>query len=327
MKRPKISVVMATYNHADYVGAAIESVLNQTYQDFEFIIADDCSTDGTVEKIMQYEDRIDEIHLFDYNAGSRGHFLGERVKGEYVAMLNSDDLWEPDKLEKQIKILENNPNAVGCFTWAKMIGRESEDIDASNPFCVANRMKEEWMNYFYFHGNCMAHDSLLMKADVYYKYLDKGTDMFRQIPDFYLWIQIVQEYDVIMLEEQLTQIRIINGAERKNVSAVSRENVLRHFNEEGYIWYKIITNMDNEYFLKAFKEQLINTNAYSDVEIMCEKFFILLRARLEYCKIAAVFFAYDNFTQLQEQLKTAYGFTRKDFYELVANIGPARYIE
>ncbi|MBQ3516400.1 MAG: glycosyltransferase [Lachnospiraceae bacterium] len=327
MKRPKISVVMATYNHVDYVGEAIESVLNQTYRDFEFIIADDFSTDGTVEKIMQYEDKIDEIHLFDYNSGNRGAFLGERVKGEYVAILNSDDVWETDKLEKQIKILEDNPNAAGCFTWAKMIGGKGENVDVQNPFCVVNREKEEWMNYFYFHGNCMAHDSLLMKAEIYYHYRNKGTEMFRQLPDFYLWIQMVQEHEVIMLEEPLTRIRIVDDAGRKNVSAVSRDNVLRHFNEEGYIWYKIITNMDNGYFLKAFKEQLINANAYSDVEILCEKFFILLRARLEYCRIAAIFFGYDNFIQMQDELQAAYGFTRKDFYELVANSGPSLYID
>lgn len=326
MKRPKISVVMATYNHVDYVEEAIESVLNQTYKDFEFIVADDCSTDGTVEKVLQYEDRIDEIHLFDYNSGNRGRFLGERVKGEYVAILNSDDVWEPDKLEKQIKVLEENPEVVGCFTWSKMIGRNGEEVDANNPFCVPNRSKEEWLNYFYFHGNCMAHDSLLMKSEVYYHYRNKGTEMFRQIPDFYLWIQIVQEHEVLMLEEPLTKIRIVNDAGRTNISSASRDNLLRHFSEEGYVWYKIIADMDNGYFLKAFKEHLINVNAQSNVEIMCEKFFVLLQAKVEYCKIAAVFFYYDNIMQMQEELNQTYEFTCKDFYQLVINIGPAKYI-
>lgn len=326
MKRPKISVVMSTYNHADYVEAAIESVLNQTYKDFEFIIADDCSTDGTVEKILQYEDRIDEIHLFDYNAGGRGIFLGERVKGEYVAILNSDDVWELDKLEKQIKVLEKSPEVAGCFTWCKMIGRDGEEIQAENPFCVSNRSKEAWMNYFFFHGNCMAHDSLLMKAEVYYKYRNNFNAMFRQIPDFYLWIQTVQEYEIVMLEQPLTKIRVVNDASRKNVSSVSRDTLLRHFNEESYVWYKVITNMDKNYFFKAFKEQLINVNAQSDVEMLCEKFFVLLCAKVEYCKIAAIFFFYDNSLQMQEELERTYDFTCKDFYQLVVNTGPAKYI-
>lgn len=172
----------------------------------------------------------------------------------------------------------------------------------------------------------MAHDSLLMKSEVYYHYRNKGTEMFRQIPDFYLWIQIVQEHEVFMLEEPLTKIRIVNDFGRTNISSASRDNLLRHFSEEGYVWYKIIASMDNGYFLKAFNGQLINVNAQSDVEIMCEKFFVLLQAKVEYCKIAAVFFYYDNIMQMQEELKQTYDFTCKDFYRLVINIGPAKYI-
>ena len=84
--------------------------------------------------------------------------------------------------------------------------------------------------------------------------------------------------------------------------------------------------MDNQYFLKAFSEQLINANAQTDTQILCEKFFVLLRAKIEYCKIAAFFFFYDNSLQMQEELEAAYGFTCKDFHKLVAEVGPSSYI-
>ena len=246
--------------------------------------------------------------------------------GEYVAIMNSDDVWEPDKLEKQMKALENNPDAIGCFTWCNMIGRDGEALEVPNPFHVSNRNKEEWMNYFYFHGNCMAHPSLLMKAEVYYSYRNCFSGMFRQIPDFYLWIQIVQEYEIIMLEETLTHIRVVNDEFRKNVSSLSSENLIRHFNEESYVWYKVITNMNNEFFLKAFKENLINVNAKTEQEIICEKFFVLLRAKIEYCKIAAFFYYYDNCLLMKEELERTYEFTSKDFYQLVSGAGPAKHL-
>lgn len=327
MKKPKVSVLMGSYNHVNYVEAAIESVLNQTYRDFEFIVADDCSTDGTVEKLLQYEDKIDEIHLFDYNNCGRGRFLGERVKGEYVAIINSDDVWELDKLEKQIKVLEENPDAAGCFTWVEMIGEEGEVIPAKNPFNVHGRTKEEWMNYFYFGSNCMCHSSLLMRADVYYKYRNMFGEMFRQLPDFYLWVQIVQKYEIIVLEEKLTRMRRVDNGKRENVSSNSGENTVRLMNEESYIWYKTISNMENQYFLKAFEKQLINTSASSDIEVLCEKFFILLRPKLECFKIAAFYFFYDNNLLMQEELEKTYGFTCKDFYKLAATVGPGSYMQ
>ena len=325
-KNPKISVLMPTYNHAKYVGAAIESVINQTYKDFEFIICDDASTDGTVEEILKYEKDIDEIHLFDENKGTRGDFLCERANGEYIAIINSDDVWNLDKLEKQMKVLEENPTAVGCFTWCETINAEGDITDAVNVFNVANRRKEEWMNYFYFTGNCFAHSSVLMRREVYCRFREKNLDKFRQLPDYYMWIRLVQEYEVIVLEEKLTQMRVVNEIARKNVSAASKDNLIRHFNEESYIWYKVISNMEDAYFKKAFQEQLIDVNVQNPIEIMCEKFFILLQAKVEYCKIAAFFFFYDHYDEMKETLAEHYGFTNKDMYQLVANVGPGRFI-
>jgi len=108
MIKNKVSVIMPCYNHEDFVEQAIESVLNQSYNKFNFYIADDSSTDKSVEKILQYENQVDEIHLFDKNMGGLVRFLITRVDTEYVALLNSDDFWEKDKLEKQIEYMETH---------------------------------------------------------------------------------------------------------------------------------------------------------------------------------------------------------------------------
>lgn len=323
---PKVSVLLPAYNHVNFIEECVESVLNQTYKNIEFIVGDDASTDGTVEKLMKYQDEIDEIHLFDENSGGISGFLSTRCQGEYIAIINSDDAWYPSKLEKQVKILERNPNVAACFTWCDLVDESGNILDKENHFNVANRSKEEWLNYFYFHGNCMAHASMLIRRETYFKYRESHINMFRQLPDFYMWIRMVQNHEVIMLEEKLTRIRVVNTKERVNVSAATRDNLLRHFNEESYIWYTEISIMEPNYFKQAFKEQLLDKNSSTTEEILCEKLFILLNAKVEYCKIAAFFFFYDHFAEMKEVLETKYGFVDKDMHELVSKIGPGKYI-
>lgn len=106
-----VSIIMPSYNTAKYIGESIESVQSQTYPYWELLIVDDCSTDNTdeiVEKYL-YDKRIRYIKN-EKNSGaavSRNHALRE-AKGKWIAFLDSDDLWYPEKLEKQIKFMEDN---------------------------------------------------------------------------------------------------------------------------------------------------------------------------------------------------------------------------
>lgn len=326
-KMPKVSVLLPTYNHENFIEECVESVLNQTYKNIEFIVADDASTDGTVEKLMQYQDKIDYIHLFDENGmGVMMSVLSADVTGDYVAVINSDDAWEPEKLAKQIEALENNPQAGACFTWCNRVDEQGNILNENNHFNVPGRSKEEWMHYFFFHGNCMAHASVVIRKDVYFKCWSPYINKFRQLPDFYEWIQMIRDYEIIMLEEKLTRIRVVNNQQRKNVSAATRDNLIRHYTEESYIWYKEFSMMKDEYFRKAFGAEMLNKQAATREEILCEKLFLLLRARVEYCKLAAFFFFYEYFDEMKETLSEQYGFTAADMNKIIASNGPGRYM-
>lgn len=118
---PEVSVVIPTYNRAKLVTRAIDSVLNQTFKNFELIIVDDGSTDNTVATIKkEYSDK--RIRLFAQKTnrgGSAGRNIGiEHSKGKYIAFLDSDDEWLPTKLEKQLSVFKSlnleNLGAVGC---------------------------------------------------------------------------------------------------------------------------------------------------------------------------------------------------------------------
>lgn len=106
-----VSVIMPSYNTGKYIAESIESVLNQTYQNWELIIVDDCSTDNTVSGVKPYltEKRV---HFLENSQNSGAAITRNRAlreaKGKWVAFLDSDDLWMPDKLEKQIDFMERN---------------------------------------------------------------------------------------------------------------------------------------------------------------------------------------------------------------------------
>ncbi len=122
MNRPQVSVIISTYNRAHLLPRAIQSVLSQTFQDFELIVVDDGSTDTTrevVEEFMAHDERI--FYLWEKNSGgaARPKNAGiQKSQGECIAILDSDDAWMTQKLEKQIAKLEESKNkkvgAVGC---------------------------------------------------------------------------------------------------------------------------------------------------------------------------------------------------------------------
>lgn len=321
----KITVVMSAYNHEEYVEKAIQSVLSQTYKNFKFIVADDASTDRTVEKIMKYENIIDEIHLYDENSGSgREVELGIQSDTKYIAIINSDDCWEPQKLEKQVKYLEEHSECGACFTWCDEIDEDGNLID-KQVFKVKNRTKEEWMYRFWKRGNCLAYPSVLIRTDIYKKICNRNIDVYRQLPDYYIWLQLIQEWEIYILEENL--VKFCHHSRNANVSANTIVNSLRNDMEAEYIWYKIMKEMEIEYFKKAFSSVLINSAAQGEKEIICEKYFSLCISPIQAVQSAAILYYYDVFekTENYNELLKHYGYTNKMFYQQEIQMGKGKF--
>ena len=113
---PRVSAIIPTYNRKAFVLEAIESVLAQTYKDYELIVVDDGSDDGTAEALKQYGERI--RYVYQRHGGvSTGRNRGlELARGEFIAFLDSDDLWLPKKLQMQVAFMDANPQAQICYT-------------------------------------------------------------------------------------------------------------------------------------------------------------------------------------------------------------------
>lgn len=319
----KITVVMSAYNHEKYVEKAITSVLNQTYKNVYFCVADDASSDDTANIIMKYEKEIDEIHLYDINSGhGRWMPLILNSKTKYTAIINSDDWWETTKLEKQISYMEEHPECAACFTWCKEVGEDGLAID-KQVFQTTNKSKEEWMYTFLLQGNCLAHPSILIRTEIYQKLFAFNNSVFRQLPDFNMWIRLVQEYEIYVIDEELTNFLHHDKGQNMNVSTPNLENTVRNDIEMAFIWYTAMKNMDDGYFKKAFKKIMVDPNANLHEEILCEKFFALCTSTMIGTQMAALNYFYDVFQagKNYEVLKSKYGYTNKMFHEIDTKIG------
>lgn len=125
----KVSVIIPAYKVETYIGETVQSVLKQTHQDFEILIIDDGSPDRTADICHQLNDpRIQVIH--QENKGvSRARNTGiHSATGEYIALLDGDDLWQPDKLEKHVKHLEESPDVGLSFSWSAFINEHGQPL-------------------------------------------------------------------------------------------------------------------------------------------------------------------------------------------------------
>ena len=140
-KTPRVSVVIPTFNRADYVQVAIQSVLQQTYRDLEIIVCDDGSTDNTVEVVRSIQESSDLpvlLEVLPYNLGvsaarNKAIYLAQ---GDLIAFLDSDDSWLPEKLNKQVNFLDSNPEyiGVGCALENQVVGKKL------NKYTLKNRL-------------------------------------------------------------------------------------------------------------------------------------------------------------------------------------------
>lgn len=256
----RLTVILTSYNHEKFLAQSIESVLNQSYQNYEFIIVDDFSTDSSWDIICRYKEKYPKIitirHEYNWGGGTVEDVVLKYATGDYIALHHSDDVWEKDKLQKQIDIIENNPAYAAVFTNACAIDDEGKEYDDKNGFyyklfSVENRSRYEWLNHFFYNGNCLCHPSILIKKSVYEEdgFFRKGL---KQIPDFVKWIQVCKKHEIYVIPERLVKFRIHN--EGKNTSGMRASTQIRSTVELNLMLMEYASIRDREEFLKIFPE-------------------------------------------------------------------------
>ncbi|MEG4086299.1 glycosyltransferase, partial [Microcoleus sp. POL10_C6] len=324
---PRVSVIMASYNHEKYVAETIQSVLSQTYQDFEFIITDDGSPDGTVEVIKKFADSRIKLFCFSKNQGAcvaMNNCIKE-AKGEYIAVINSDDAWMPDKLEKQVKFLDEHPENGAVFTYAQFIDDYGNDLGYDHHynriFIQPNRTRFEWLRLFFEFGNCLCHPSILIRKQCYNE-VGFYDERFAQLPDFDFWIRLCMKYNIFIMPENLVKFRLwqsqgnASGNTSKNSSRLTLEcsQVLKN-----YIKPEIFDDLVNIFTLTENINEIGLSRKIKEVERDIAPFFIAMLASRDN-RHAHKYFCFDILYQMYsnkeiaQKLKEQYSF---DFSNLV----------
>jgi len=329
---PKVSVVMASYNHEKYVAETLESVLSQTYQDFEFIITDDGSSDGTVDVMKRFDDRRIKLSCFSQNQGACAAINNciQEAKGEYIAVINSDDAWMPEKLEKQVKFLDEHPEIGAVFSYAHIIDEQANKITEENHFyskvfIQPNRTRFEWLRHFFFNGNCLCHPSLLIRKHCYDD-IGLYDERFALLPDFDFWIRLCIKYEIFIMPESLVKFRI--RLQEANASGNKPETQMRHHLEFSQILKNYISPDTLNIFLDIFPvsariEGIESRLNIKDIEVELAPFIIAMFA-IRHSNPAHRYFCFDILYQMYSQKELAQKLKQKysfDFSDLIKLAG------
>jgi hypothetical protein len=213
---PVVSVCMASYNHAPFIRTAVDSVMSQSFTDWELVITDDGSTDGTIEAIEDIRDERMHIERFPENRTAcvaLNHSI-RRARGAFIAVLNSDDAWQPEKLAKQLAVMTEQPKTAATFTLVEMIDERGRPLPESHHyngvFEQANRTRHEWLSRLLLIGNCLCHPSVLVRRSVYDE-VGLYDEYMAQVPDWDMWVRITLKHDIWIIQEPLTTFRILDG--------------------------------------------------------------------------------------------------------------------
>ena len=178
---PVVSVIMSVYNSEAYIADAIMSIVSQTYDSWELIITDDCSTDNTVNIINSISDQRIRIIQNTENKGLTSNLINMQAlcRGKYIARLDADDISRPDRLQKQVEVLEKNDKLDMVCSYASAIGDKKGIIKYP-----AN---EEHLKASLLFGNSVIHSSVMFRNESALKY----SKEFRKSQDYDLWDRMI----------------------------------------------------------------------------------------------------------------------------------------
>ena len=204
---PIISVVMCTYNTEKFIAEAVESVLNQTFRDFEFIIWDDGSTDGTKEIVESFND--DRIRYFYHDNTGLGMALRlacSEAHGKYIARMDSDDICLPNRLEKEVKYLESHGDYVLVSSAVCEIDENGDYLRRTFP-CNDDKVLKGVLSY---PSNMIVHPMVMMRRDAYQR--AGGYLPIRKSQDVLFWSRLAKQGRFYNLSKPLGKYRILSSS-------------------------------------------------------------------------------------------------------------------
>jgi len=225
MNTSLVSVIVPAYNAQAFIGETIQSVINQTYSDWEMLIVDDGSTDETAEVVKTYlgDPRIKYFHQSNQErSAARNHGI-RRASGEYIAFLDADDLWLPDKLRRQVDYLNNHPEVGLCFTNRTLINSKGVPIPA--PKITVPLDKDQFSELlkvnFISNSTVMTTRSIVNRVGLF----DESLPAFGS-EDWDMWLRIARFYPIYFIDKPLMLYRVHVGNTSLDKMYLSQKAVL-----------------------------------------------------------------------------------------------------
>lgn len=221
---PKISVIMPVYNGEQYLREAIESILNQTYSDFEFIIINDFSMDSTEDIIKSYTDKRivyikNEQNMGVANTLNRGLDI---AKGEYIARMDADDISLPSRFEKQVSYMDTHKDIDVLATQVFTFGAK----EFNHPTSVNHDSLKVDMLF----NTCLCHPTVMLRGSVFGKNGIRYDNAFNKLEDYELWARICNTHKIACYDEILFKYRL------------HENQVTQNYNDEFVVQYIELKN-------------------------------------------------------------------------------------
>lgn len=215
--QPLISVIMPAYNAGKYIAESIESILNQTFQNFELIILDDASTDNTKEIVSSYAQKDNRIVYVEKQSNNGPATLRNEgislSKGIFIALNDADDISENTRFEKQISVFNSKPNVGVCGSWMLNFGENMESYvfqAPENPIDI----KLTFLSF-----DCLANSSAMFRKSC----VENLEYQKEYVPaeDYKLWSEVIVNHDFYIIQESLLRYRL----HENNISKTKAENI------------------------------------------------------------------------------------------------------
>ncbi|MBE9009337.1 glycosyltransferase family 2 protein [Pseudanabaenaceae cyanobacterium LEGE 13415] len=225
-----VSVIIPAYNAAAFIGQTLDSVLKQTYQEFEIIVVDDGSRDRTAEIVESYAKRDRRIRLLKQEnsgvAAARNLAIAES-KGEYISPIDADDIWYPEKLEKQVRCIEASDETVGLvYSWSVYLNEAGEMIGryiAAQDFTAAEGNVFNGLLYFNFLDNA---STALFRRSCIDRVGGYNCNLRAQnaqgCEDWDIYIRIAEQYSIRVVPEYLIGYRQYVGSMATNAPVMAK---------------------------------------------------------------------------------------------------------
>ena len=213
----KVSVIIPCYNHAQYIGETIDSVLNQTYENIEIIVVNDASQDNSCEAIQQFVEKYPHIMFIDEKENIGVIEVRNKAisiaQGDYILPLDADDKIPPAYIEKAVNILENNPQVGVVYAKVSFFG-EKEELWQLEEF-----NKDNMLFYNLVYATALFRKTDFLRVGAYNQNMRGGYE------DWDLWLSFIEHnFDFYRIDEVLFYYRIHEKS--RNVEANKKENIL-----------------------------------------------------------------------------------------------------